>query len=224
MPGTKFSPEGVKAFKDALVLHASAWTEDLPQYTAGLGDEKAYDEMGRELLNRVRDTADVGDKFNHASVEAGTVIIPRFMYAGAAKAALADFTIDQLQKSMYNHASFNTLTAITHEDIHVAKRVEVALGLKPLALVSVNYNLGEFDISEQSGLSIPKYGVHVLDARFDARSQGHITDEQLSATNPSFCEGQITGINAYAYRAMLTICMNDPYLFQGTLSRQQPVA
>jgi hypothetical protein len=219
MPGTTFSPEGVKAFKDALALHASEWSEDRPNYTAAAGKEKAYDEMGRELLDRVRQSAGVGDEFKYPSVSGGMSVIPRFMYAGAAKAGLVGLSIDQLKKSMYNHDSFNTLAAITHEDVHVAKRIEVPLGLKPLPGVSVDYNLEAFDISEESGLTISRYSTKVLDARFDAFSQGHILPEQLAATNPSFCEGQITGINSHAYRAMLTICMNDPHLFQATLSR-----
>jgi hypothetical protein len=151
-------------------------------------------------------------------------VIPRFMYAGAAKSALVGFSINQLRSSMYNHASFNTLAAITHEDIHVTKRIEIPLGLKPLPAVSVDYALDAYEIDEESGLTISRYNARVLDARFDAYSQGHIGSDQLAVVNPSFCEGQITGINAHAYRAMLTICMNDPHLFQGTLDRQLPAA
>jgi hypothetical protein len=180
--------------------------------------------MGRELLSRVRQADGVGDEFKAASVSAGMGVLPRFMYAGAAKSALVGFSIDQLRSSMYNHGSFNTLAAITREDVHVTKRIEIPLGLKPLPTVSVDYALDAYDIDEENGLTISRYGTRVLDARFDAYSQGHIGSDQLSATNPSFCEGQITGINAHAYRAMLTICMNDPYLFQATLDRQQPSA
>jgi hypothetical protein len=219
VPNTKFSPEEVTSFKSALAAHSEDWMINPPDYAAPAGEEKAYDEMGVALLDRVRQTPNVSDVFKKPSVTGGMSVIPRFMYAGAAKAAVAGFSIDQLKRSMYNHTSFNTLSAITHENIHVAKRIEIPLGLKRLPAVSVDYNLDAFDIDEETGLTIPKYNQRVLDARFDAYSQGHIESEALSATNPSFCEGQVTGINFHAYRAMLTICMNDPHLYTATLAQ-----
>jgi len=220
MPNTRFSPEGVLQFKAALGEQAQSWESNPPEYNAAPGSEKAYDKMGNELLSRVRESAGVGEEFKRPSVTSGMAVIPRFIYAGATKAALAGFSVDQLRQSMYNHGSFNTLSAITHERLPVAKRAEVSLGLKPLPGVSVDDHLDDFEISEETGLSIPRYGTDVLlDARFDAYYQGHINGEQLAATNPSFCEGQLTGINSHAYRAMLTICINDPHLFQATLDR-----
>lgn len=219
MPTTRFSPEGVLRFKAALGEQAQSWESNPPEYDATPGSEKAYDEMGSELLRRVRAADDLGEEFGHRSVTGGMAVIPRFMYAGAAKAALNGFSIERLNKSMYNHASFNTLSAVTHEEVHTAKRIEVAVGLKPLPAVSVDYHLDEFEISEESGLSIPAYIKLMLDSRRDAYDQGHLDSSQLVAVNASFCEGQLTGINRSAYKAMLTICINDPHLFQATLER-----
>jgi hypothetical protein len=217
-----FTPEGVIAFKDALKVHTDTWLDD-PQfeYQASAGNEKAYDEMGRELLSRIRDTESVPDEFLSSAVDGGMSVIPRFMYAGAAKAATRGFSLEQLESSMYNHESFQTLTRLTHEINAVANRIEIPLGLRPVSGLSVDSSLHLFKIDEETGLTIPDYLSRKQGARLDAYSQEHLSLEELSRDNESLCVGQITGLNQHIYRSMLTICMNDPHLYVATLVRSQ---
>jgi len=220
VPGKEFSPEGAQSFKNALAVQTTEWMNNTPTYTSAPGNEGAYDEMGQYLLERVLRTPGISDEFNGLmSVESGMEVMARFMYAGGAVAALQDFSIGQLKNAMYNYASFNTLSLFTHERQPVAKRVEIPLGLKKVGGVSVDYQLSDFRISEETGLSIPQYGLLRHGARSDAYHQGLIDDDELYAVNKSFCIGQTTGINMFAYKSMLTICLNDPYLYAATLAR-----
>lgn len=222
MPQITFSPEGVEQFKSALKKQAEAWPHELPKYTSHSGSEKAYDEMGLELLRRVRETPGVTPEFiNSTAVTGGVVVMPRFMYAGAAKAAMQGYTLDQLHSAMYNHESFNTIARMTRERKSVAKRIEIPLGIKPLTGISVHSGIHHFQIDEAHGLTIPRYNELLIDARLDAMSQGHIEPSEAAVENPSFCVGQTTGINRHVYRHMLFICMNDPNLYPSTIRRSE---
>jgi hypothetical protein len=216
MPRISFELEEAAAFKAALGAHTASWSDNLPEYTHNDGSKDVYDQMGRELLKRVRATSGVPEVFISEAVEGGMAVIPRFLYAGAAKASLQGFNLGQLHAGMYNHASFNNLSQITREDALTAKIIERRLGLRPLS--SIDVSIDDFELSEANGLSVPRYHEIRADGRAESYSKGHIVSKDPDIEYPVSCPGQITGINATAYRCMLTICMNDSSLYQATLA------
>lgn len=216
---TDITPEQAIEFKSALREQVAIWS-DLPiEYSSEPGSELAYDQMGRTLLTRINESG-VDKRFESTGTAGGMSVVPRFMYAGARRAAIQGFDLEQLQRGMYNHDSFNTLVELTRENIHTAKRIEIPLGLKPLPLVSVDYHIDEFQLDEVTGLSVPRYKHIWQDARMDAYFQGHVDGERMASRWESQCPGYTTGILQMVYRSMLLICLEDKNLFHATLERE----
>lgn len=221
MSNTTFSPESVEAFQSSLAQASGDWLAAIPSYDNEAGSQAVYDQMGVELLDRTLNTPDLAAEFSMPSVTAGMEIFPRFMYAGAAKAALLGYGLSELRQGMYKGESFNSLILITKEPKSVAKRIEIPLGLKKLVHCDIDPNINLYDFSPEAGLTVGKYIFHRNMARRDAYAQELIEEEGLTAENPSFCVGQNTGINRHIYHHMLSICMTDPNLFQATLLRNR---
>ncbi len=215
------TPEQSEAFKTALRTETAQWNDTIPPYTNEPGSIGVYDEMGDILLARMRHIT-LPEYFHSSAISGGMAVIPRFMYAGGAKAALAGLTIDQLHSAMYTSASFNTLSLLTREKNKVATRIELALGLKRGPYESVDDRLAEYKIDSEEGLSIPRYHFlrdSIREELFVESEGRQISAQEVRAENPILCEGHQAGLVATVYRSMLHICLQDAHLYPATLAR-----
>jgi hypothetical protein len=213
------SETDAKQFKMVITRQMVQWPDDLPLYSSPSGTEKAYDEMGIRLLDRMRHD-DLPETFSRSSAtETGLNIIPRFFFAGALKASMMGYTLAQLENGLYNrnHASLNQLLQIAHERNASAFLIERAIGLKKAAFYGVTDHIDAYDFDEENGLSIKRYDSLKQVARQKAVDDEKLEYEALDTDNPLLCEGQRHGLISVTYRAMFKICMNDPNLFKSTL-------
>lgn len=210
-----------KQFKTVIARQMVQWPNNLPLYSSPSGTEKAYDEMGVRLLDRMRHD-DLPETISRlVATETGMTVIPRFLFAGALKASMMDYGIDQLENGLYNrsHASFNQLLQIAHERNASATLIERRIGLKNGAYYGVTDMIDAYDFDEYNGLSIKRYDSLKQAARQKAIDDEKLEYETLETDNPLMCEGQRHGLISVTYRAMFKICMNDPNLFKSTLEQ-----
>lgn len=210
-----------KQFKTVIARQMVQWPDDLPLYSSPSGTEAVYDEMSVKLFDRMRHDGLPESLAQSSASEAGMNIIPRFLFAGALKASLLGYSIQQLESGLYNrsHTSFNQLLQIAHERNASAFLIERAIGLKKSAFYSVTDHIDAYDFDEENGLSIKRYASLRQVARQKAIDDEKLEYEALDTNNPLLCEGQRHGLISVTYRAMFKICMNDPHLFKSTLEQ-----
>jgi hypothetical protein len=219
MPIT-ISESEAKQFKTVIARQMVQWSDDIPLYSSPSGTEGAYDEMGVRLFDRMRYDGLPDSLSQSTAARTGMDIIPRFLFAGALKASMMGYTIDQLENGLYNrdHRSFNQLLLLAHERNEPAFLIERTIGLKKAAYHSVTDDIDAYDFDEENGLSIKRFDALRRSAREKAIDNEKLESTELDTVNPLLCEGQRHGLISVVYRAMFKICMNDPNLFTSTLA------
>lgn len=204
------------SFRDAARRQQQQWAQDLPDYTFAAGTPPVYDQMGRVLLQRMR--ADGLDpRFDSTGVVGGLAILPRWLYAGAAKANQLGYDSEALYAGMYNHATFQNLSWLTQETNATAVQMELELGLRMGGIYTPDARLDLYTFDPEHGLGYRDFDRLVREGRIEATlRKGTLQDVSTGETR---CEGERSGVNAMAYRTMLLICLEDPNLFQATLAR-----
>jgi hypothetical protein len=213
------TPEQVVSFRDASRRQIETWTDTPLDHGTEPGSVRAYTRMGETYRQRMLDDG-LDARFRSMSVEGGLAIIPRFLYAGAAKAAMLGYSLNQLQDGLYNRTSYETLGLLTNESNAVVVQHEMILGLRPTGLKSVDESLDHYIFDPENGLRFENYQRDRGQAVMDTYIR-HGDFPELNTSGESLCEGHRTGVLAIAYRAMLMISISDPSLFQATLATQE---
>jgi hypothetical protein len=178
----------------------------------------AYANMRSSLVNRLVDVAKTPQMDRLARSiphEAGIEVIGHFFRIGAAKAAIQGYSLHELQASLYQPDSFRQLANITAEYNKSARRIEMSLGLTDSSYTDT---IDGFELSDK-GLVINRFPMLRYMTRLELLDEGHL--DQTAAfdmDDSSRCLGHTSGINTYAYKYMLDICVKDPSLFPATLS------
>jgi hypothetical protein len=210
------TPEQALSFRDATRRQIETWPTNIPNYTAAPGTPLVYDEMGQAYRRRMLEDG-LNQRFGSMSVEGGLAVIPRFLYAGVAKAAQLGYTLEQLKLGMYNRKSYESLSLMTNALNDVIVQHEMIIGLRPGGLKSVDESLDHYTFDPENGLGYQNFerdrGLAVMDSYIR-----HGTFNEPSKDGESMCEGQRAGVLAMAYRAMMLISLADPNLFQATIA------
>ena len=209
------TPEQVLSFRDASRHQIESWPNDIPAYTAEAGSLPTYTQMGQVYTERML-ADDLDPRFRSSGSTGGLAIIPRFLYAGAAKAARLGYDIDELKNGMYNIGTLESLSNLTIDDNDVVVALEMELGLRPGGIKTVDQSLDHYTFYPENGLSFTNFDRARRIAHLDAYIR-HGKLYEFRTELESRCEGQRTGVLAIAYRAMLLISLSDSNLFQATL-------
>lgn len=210
-------------YKSSLRTVTDKWPVNPHDYTSAPGTQAAYDEMGKEVLDRMRQEGIPASLDTH-NAQYGFSIIPRFVYAGAVAARRKNFSLDELSTAMSHPSSFTTLQLPTREQNSAAVQIEFETGLNTGSRYSnVGEHIDEYAISPDTGLTIPKYPIHRYKARARLYDEGRISLEEFAPRNPDRdpvrCEAHKgSGILALGYRSILAISIADSNLFEATLN------
>lgn len=213
-------------YKDSLREVVKKWPANPHDYEATAGSQAAYDEMGLVVLERMREEG-IPTSLDTPNARYGFSIIPRFIYAGAAKAEQQGLTMKGLIKAMRHPNSFRQLQLPTRETDPAAREIEFETGLRTTSPYSnVDPRLDEYTIDPTTGLDIPMYAIHRTRARGRLFDERRISAKEYTSDNPDQDPVRCTahrgsGILALGYKSVLTVAIEDPSLFQATLNRQQ---
>ncbi|MDB5160135.1 MAG: hypothetical protein JWO99_398 [Candidatus Saccharibacteria bacterium] len=211
--------EQVLSFRDASRRQIESWPGDIPDYTSVAGSQPVYAQMGNLYTERM--LADGLDpRFRSTGSTGGLSIIPRFLYAGAAKAAVLGYELADLKDGMYNHGTLESLSNLTVDENDVVVALEIELGLRPGGVKSIDESLDHYTFDPENGLGFTNFDRARRTAHMDAYIR-HGKSYEFRTELESRCEGQRTGVLAIAYRAMLMISLSDPNLFQATLEAKE---
>ncbi len=211
-------------YKTSLVEVVGKWEHNPLMYESEPGTQHAYDEMGREVLDRMR-AKGIPPTLDTPNASYGFSILPRFIYAGAAKAHQQGLTMNGLVQAMRHPNTFTYLQLPTRESNAAAKEIEFETGLRTTSPYStIDAKMSEYAISPENGLTIPLYPTHRVRARGRLFDEGRLTEEEYGSETPDKdrvrCEAHRgSGILALGYKSLLSVCIEDPSLFQATLNR-----
>lgn len=211
-------------YKATLKEVVKKWASNPHDYEAAPGTQAAYDEMGHTVLERMREEG-VPVSLDTPNAQYGFSILPRFVYAGAAKAYQQGLTMQGLVKAMRHPNTFRQLQLPTRETNPAAKEIEFETGLRTTSPYSnIDQKIDEYSISPETGLVIPHYPIHRVRTRTRLFEEGRITEEEYLTDNPDkdpvrCAAHRGSGILALGYKSVLAVAIEDPSLFQATLNR-----
>lgn len=203
-------------FQAALDTVAEEW-DPLSEDEVAEKTMTPYQLMAEKVIDHIIDSDPTGDihaKLINDDARHGALVLGRYCNIAALIANREGLDRSQLDEALKNETSFATITTIASVQSSVAVKIENELGLRGYYTETelVALKLHHWALSPDGGITVPNMATIAYESATKTKD--------LDTTRKHECRALSTRMLDKIFHQFTRICMNDPLLFDRTLSAE----